>query len=107
MPLQRCQDETTSTEFVEWKLVLEEEWHTPTKRDYYDAQIAFELARGLQKDYRGESPAAKLIKFEEASKVLSPEDIKAQQEASKAAWLAFAGFNPDGTRIEIGVHRRV
>lgn len=51
MSLQKCQRETTSTEFVDWMVFLEmeeeakvrQEWLIPAKMDYYLAQIVAEI----------------------------------------------------------------
>ncbi len=47
MPLQECQARNTSSEFMDWKVFLEQEDLAVTKQDYYLAQIAAEIRRFL------------------------------------------------------------
>jgi hypothetical protein len=115
IPLQECQQGTTSTEFLEWVCFLEmEEYERHSKQDHYLAQIAAEIRQFREifsRNPRTVSMKEFLLKREEgkspssrASQDSSPEPIKSNDkeeeliqaqvaaEHSKAAWAARLGI---------------
>jgi hypothetical protein len=46
MNVDECMASTSSTEFIQWiEVINKEEWEENTKRDYFDAAIAYEIRR--------------------------------------------------------------
>lgn len=96
MPLQRCMAETTSTEFAEWQKYLLIEANRTTRDQFYFAQIAEQVFRGIAKFPEKVELEDFLIKFKapgekpDAKKELSmtPEAIKARNLHSKNSWMA-------------------
>jgi hypothetical protein len=65
--IQEAQQHTTSTEFVELCVLLDEEWHEQTKLDFYLAQIAAEIRvirEGFSKEPKGVSVNDLIINFD-------------------------------------------
>lgn len=118
MSLQRCQHETTSTEFIEWMSHLhKEEWETNTRLHYYLARIAWEIYIFRQTFMKTPKPLPLedfLMKFgpkedverenekARSGRLIVPDNPaeaekafrKARDEAaekSKSGWLAWAG----------------
>lgn len=83
MSLQRCQQETTSTEFVMWNQYLRRDLNVQGKTDYALAQIAAEVRRVLHKDPRQVKAEDFLIRFNTGKP-----DKKAAMEKSKSFWMA-------------------
>lgn len=90
MSLQRCQQETTSTQFVRWCDYLEQDLNRPSRGDYYLAQIAMEIRRGYVKTPANVKLEHFLLEF---SKKEGPKKPRTEEEreqwaaASKARWL--------------------
>ena len=82
--------DTTSREFVEWSIIVEESEKEFTKQDYYLAQIAAEVRRSFVKN-----PSKVLLKdfflqFEEKEK---PKMTREQATTfAKAAWFGRLGI---------------
>ena len=94
LPLQRCQRETTSTEFNLWKLQLEKELFETTTDQYYLAQIAMTVARVLAKNPNSIKLKSFLFDFtHRQQQELSPEMKLAN---SKAFWFSLADVSSDG-----------
>ena len=90
MSKQRCQRETTSTEFLEWLAFLEWEHNTFQKRDYYLANIVHWIKKTIAKNPEEVKFEDSLIKFgtkEETTK----EDKKKLRERMKKSILAWVG----------------
>jgi hypothetical protein len=68
MGLQECISKHTSSEFMDWLIVMEdEEWYTTTRTDYYLAQIASEIRRFMEafsKNPKAVGPKDLLFTFE-------------------------------------------
>ena len=96
MPVDRCMDETTSTQFVMWIEYLNQEWNVPTKLDLYLAQIATEIRRTILKDPRKPKVKDFILKFTDSNKKeqtsVSKVDAKTKMERSKAFWLGALGI---------------
>lgn len=93
MSLQRCQKETTASEFVEWHRFLRDEWQVPKREDYYLAQIAAEVRRTIARTPGNVKSDDFLLKFKFPSKerVLTEAEKEQRMHASKARWLALVG----------------
>ena len=94
--MQRCQRETTSTEFLEWIRYRELDMETHRREDYYLAQIAAECHRSVAKhpnSVKLEQFLLKLtLKKAQKEKPLT-EEVKAVRLAnSKAAWFGAVGL---------------
>ncbi len=93
MSLDRVQEETSSSQFVEWKEFLrqkkESEFFTNAKEDYYWAQIAAEIRRSFVKHPNKVRLSEFLLKFRKTQgpgkKKMS---IKERTKAAKAYWGA-------------------
>jgi len=97
MSLQRCKQETTSTDFVKWRLFLKRLWNIPSRTDHYLAQIACEVVRGRAKYPKRVKMGAFILKFKDVKPEadwsnLSPEERLAR---SKGAWLQSMGVRPE------------
>ena len=95
MSLQRCMQETTSTQFVEWQEYFDKEMNMPTKEDWYAAQLAAEVRRGAVKNPRTVKVEHLLLKFTMAGKKeepLSEEKIERLTAQSKQRWFASTGY---------------
>jgi hypothetical protein len=91
--LQEAKRRTTSSEFVLWQVLFEEEWHHHTKQDYYLAQIACEIRRIGKKHPERIKLKTFLLEFERLDEK-KPEEELTQEEytaRSKAAWLGGLG----------------
>ncbi len=117
--LQRCKWETSSTEFVLWKVFLERHVNDFHREDYFLAQIAYWLVRVNTKDGKGLPFEKFLVKFEESKakgkpvlhikddedqEDILPEEIpmldteaaRERMEISKSVWGAFAAMSAPG-----------
>ncbi len=80
MTVEECQAKVSSTEFVDWMVVLEKlDWEEHSKQDHYLAQIAAEIhnfAASFAKGGKACSPNDKLIKFQPSGtkKVETPQE---------------------------------
>ncbi len=95
MSLQRCQEETSSSDFVLWKVYLEEELNGFHREDYYLAQIAQEIRMVLAKKPSQIKLKSFLLKFvrEQEQRQLSREEYT---KRSKSFWFSMTGFKPEG-----------
>ncbi|MBU0847696.1 hypothetical protein KKH23_10960 [Patescibacteria group bacterium] len=87
--------ETTSREFVEWQEYLDLDRDTPQREDYYLAQIAAEVRRGMVKAPARVHLKHFLLKFsrkDEEEKPLTEDQIKRRAANSKARWSALLRF---------------
>lgn len=94
MPLQRCQAETTSTEFLEWQQYARQEFEEPTREELYLAQIAAEMRRFVAKTPRSVHlgqfilPLASAVK--KRSKKITDDEAVVRMANSKQYWLTLA-----------------
>jgi hypothetical protein len=87
--------ETTSTEFVEWQEYFEKELNMPRREDYYLAQVAAEVRRGIAKTPASVKTNHFLLKFttEEKKPIpISEAEIQQRTANSKAKWFAIANM---------------
>lgn len=97
MPLQRLQQETTSTEFNEWCVYLQEDLKVVQRQEYYLARIAAMIYSAVTK-----KPAPlKDFVFDFTPKAAPTEDDLMEEEKrqqhiqeSKAAWTAIVHSKP-------------
>jgi hypothetical protein len=105
MSVQECQRKVSSSEFVEWCVVLDEEWNEHSKQDYYLAQIShaiwtFIYARADQKKSLKLSDCLMEFEFPKSKPVETVEDKKKRiAEEHKAAMFAAFGLNSEGKQI--------
>lgn len=95
MSVQRCQQETTSTEFVKWQWFLTTDMNLRTKQDYYLAQIAAEVRKTVVKKPQDVSIDDFLLEFREKEQEDKPpteEELQERIQKSKAAWLGISGL---------------
>jgi len=95
MSLQRCQEETTSTQFIDWMTYLEQDVNAFHREDYFLANIAKEVQRTIAKDRKSVKLKPFLLKFvrEGVKRVARrPTVEKEATEKSKSRWLAWAGI---------------
>lgn len=84
MSLQRCQKETTSTEFVEWIEYFRQDFNVRRREDYFLANIACEIRRSVVKNPKSVKLKPFLLEFE-------TEPIKKERRNTLNTWLAWAG----------------
>lgn len=91
-PLQRLQQETTSTEFVKWIEYLQQDLDITRREDYYLAQIAAEVRRGNVK--RPEKIKLKdfILKFGGRKRKKRKMSLKERARVSKSWWRALLGL---------------
>ena len=82
MSLQRCMQETSSTDFIQWMSYLEKDTNAFHREDYYLAQIALEVRRSYVKSPAKVKMKDMILEFKRAQKAV---DVMA---TSKAAWGA-------------------
>jgi len=95
MSVQRCQQETTSTEFLEWQEYFAWEMTERRPEHFYLAQIACEVRRGTLVDGSTLRFDDFLLQFKKPEKQ-SPitEDMQAAKlKQSKSAWLGITGLS--------------
>lgn len=68
MSIQRCQDETSSTQFLDWLEYLRLDVNAFHREDYYWAQIAQEIRRTAVKDPKNVKIEQFLQRFETKKK---------------------------------------
>ena len=79
---------TTSREFVEWSVIIEDASKEFTKEDYYLAQIAAEVRRSFVQKPEGVKLKDFFLQFEQEKAVVNPKD---RMGYSKAYWSALVG----------------
>lgn len=103
MSYQRCQAETTATDFQKWRRWKAKQWNKHDKLDYYLAQIAecVALLAGIK------SPTHFLIPFkaDETQRTVKPHKsrkhrkaLKVKAAVSKAVWTGWAAAMAGKTR---------
>ena len=86
MSKQRCQTETTSTEFLDWMIYLEQDVNAFHREDFFLANIAKSIIQANSKDPKSVKLKHFLLKFEQ-------EDSKASKASKmKQSLLAWAGI---------------
>ncbi len=98
MSVQRCKRETTSTEFVDWRVYLQQEINGFHREDYFFAQIACEIRRVLAKHKKRIKPEHFLIKFDTKGEEATPQSKKHASMKSKAFWFSLAQGSKKGKR---------
>ena len=64
MSLQRCQEETSSTQFLDWLEYLRQDVNAFHREDWFSAQIAQEIRRTISKEPKSVKIDSFLQKFE-------------------------------------------
>lgn len=95
MSLQRCQQETTSTEFLEWLVFIKKDINSFHRMDYFLANIAKMIVQVNSKNGKADMKDF-LLKFiteseQQPSKTLTQHEINARDMASKAKWFTALG----------------
>lgn len=92
MPTQRCQEETSSTDFVMWMEYLEMEVNAFHREDYYLAQIAAEMRRSFVKNPKKVKLDDFLLKFK--NKVIRKGMTKEERtKIAKSFWGALTSLS--------------
>ena len=103
MSKQRCQQETSSTEFLDWMVYLEEDVNAFHREDYFLASIAREICQVREmfaKKPRNVKLEWFLQKFtSQKEKVVKPLTKEEATERAKRKWLGWAG-------IKTGIKRK-
>lgn len=93
--LRELQEGMTSSEFVLWRVYLEEEVNHFHREDYFMAQVALEVRRVLAKNPNKYKLKDFLIKFRsdkpEPQRPLTEEEKKQRVAKSMAYWLGITG----------------
>jgi len=102
MSLQRVKAETTSTEFVKWKVRLDKEVNNTTADQFYFAQLAQEIRRLRVKHPERVKLKEFQISFnrkQQVERVGDDDDDEPDEETlardidnSKAYWMGLAGY---------------
>lgn len=87
MSLQRCQEETSSTEFLDWLEYLRQDINVHRREDYYLANIAKEIRRTITKDRQNIKLEPFLLEFE--TKTITE---KKKRTNTLGNWLTWAGI---------------
>lgn len=93
MSLQRCQEETTSTQFLDWIEYLELDVNAFHREDHFWANIATEIRRSFVKEPGRVRMGSFLLKF--ARKKIAkrrPMTRKEAAERSKQKWFSWLGI---------------
>ncbi len=94
MSVQRCQQETTSTEFLDWMEYLKQDVNAFHREDYFLANIARYICVSFAKDSKKVPKLERfLLRFTEKRKVKKAMTKKEAAEKSKRYWLPWAGVN--------------
>lgn len=90
--LARCKLETTSREFVQWKIYLEKKENEVTRDQHYLAQIALEVRRTLVKKPSSLRLKNFLLKFTRGK---GKQKMTKKQAAmiAKSKWFGILGFD--------------
>lgn len=86
IPVSTLQKSTSSSEFIEWMVYLEEEVNDFHRDSFYWAQIAAEIRRANSRNPKSVKTEDFLLKFTKKKEKSSEERIS----ESKAAWFAAA-----------------
>ncbi len=93
MSLQRCQQETTSTEFLEWMVFLEMK-DSFKPEYYYWAQIAYEIRRCFSKSSNKLGIENFILKFKNKKKKVKKLTKEEYTKLIKAKMFAMVGYKP-------------
>ncbi len=86
MSLQRCQEETSSTQFLDWLEYLRQDVNVRRREDFYLANIAREIRRTISKNSQNVELEPFLLEFE--TKTID----KKKRKNTLGSWLAWAGI---------------
>ena len=95
------QANTTSTEFLEWRIYLDREIEATQKIDFYLASIACEMRRNYAKSPAKVKLEDLILNFEARKEVgtvkreLTEDEIEIKQDESKAKWWGFLGMKKE------------
>jgi len=99
MSVERCQNETTSTQFLKWIWYMDwEDIHGFHREDYFYAQIAAEVRRTISKNPKQVKLEQLLLKFTTKTEVMSQRTKQFMMKQSKAKWNFIANV---GSRKDI------
>lgn len=108
-PKQLVQQLTTSSELIDWERYLDEEFHTPTRQDFFLAQIALECRRTWVADKGKPTLEQMMLKFKDGTadqkpitdeddetddEIETPEDLPDRIAQSKSFWGALVAAPP-------------
>lgn len=85
----------THRQFVIWSRWYRDEYSTPSRSDYYLAQIAAEVRRGLVKNPQSVKLSTFVLDFDDSRRRMPELSPEAQDELSKSKWLAFMASSSD------------
>ena len=88
MSLQRCQNETTSNEFLEWAEYLRQDFNVERREDFFLANIAKEIRMSNVKHPEKVKLSTYLLKFKE----VKVKTEKSKKKNTLGAWLRWAGI---------------
>ena len=101
MSYQRCQEETTSTKFLDWMEYLKQDVNAFHREDYFLADIARHIRLASAKDPK-KIPRLEhfLLKFKEGIKIRKKKSMTKEEvvEKSKRQWLPWAGIKKKGRK---------
>lgn len=86
MSLQRCQEETSSTQFLDWLEYLRQDVNVRRREDYFLANIAREIRRTISKNRQNVKLEPFLLEFE--TKAVE----KKKRGNTLGKWLVWAGI---------------
>jgi len=86
MSKQRCQDETTSTEFLDWMQYLDDDINAFHREDYFLAQIAKVFVQANVKNPKNIKLDDYLVKFKKPAPVSRQKKLQSMK-SSIASWL--------------------
>ena len=110
MSVQRCQQETTSTQFLDWIEYLEQDVNAFHREDYFLASIAREICQ-VREMFSKKPKHIKLEWFLQKftlKKVKDEKPITREEAAirSKRKWLPWAGIPMKGIGIKKGKRKK-
>jgi len=89
MPLQRCQIETTSTEFLDWLEYLRQDVNVRRREDYFLANIAKEIRMTIAKNPQNVKLEPFLLEF------TTERLTQRKRKNTLGRWLVWAGIKRD------------
>jgi len=94
MSKQRCQEETSSTDFVLWMEYLEGKINAFHREDYFLAQIAAEIRRSFVKNPKKVKLDDFLLKFKDKTKTARKKMTKEERtKIAKSFWSALTSLS--------------
>ena len=99
--LQEVQRKTTSSEFEEWKIVLEEEINDQNILYHYLARIAYEVARSNPNIKTSSLKKLKIadFKIKVGKEIPKKAKVKSTPKTSKKVWLSSFGIKQPAKKI--------